>query len=338
MTEASRKVVNRRAVVKAVLAFTLTAVALLVFMVLAAAIGGIRVSFGELMRGIFVEYDENVAIIVQLRFPRIFVAILGGMATAAAGVITQAVMRSPLADPGIIGISSGSSFVAVLVTAFLPSLYYLSPLFSFGGGLLAFAIVYALSWKGGLSPVRLILVGIAVSALFSGLSTAFNQMTGGNFTGAASIVESSISLKDWDDALILAIYVAIGALMCVFCVRKCNVLALSDRLQCSLGVNVSHARLQVSVAAVFLASAATAVVGSVSFLGLVVPHIARLVVGNDHKILIPYSALLGALFFLVADTVGRWIAYPYEISVSIIMSIVGGPLFIILLLRNKKYA
>lgn len=338
MSDKKEKVNNKAAIVKVVLAFVITAVLLLVFMVLAASIGGIQVSLGQLLHGIFVEYDEDVAIIVQLRFPRIFVAILGGMAMAVAGVITQAVMRSPLADPGIIGISAGSSFVAVLVTAFLPSLYYLSPLFSFAGGLLAFVIVYALSWKGGLSPVRLILVGIAIDALFSGLSTAFNQMTGGNYTGAASIVESSISLKDWDDALILAIYVAIGAAMCVFCVRKCNVLALSDRLACSLGVNVSHTRLQVSVAAVFLASAATAVVGSISFLGLIVPHIARLIVGNDHKKLIPYSALLGALFFLVADTVGRWIAYPYEISVSIIMSIVGGPLFILLLLRSKKYA
>ena len=268
----------------------------------------------------------------------VLAANIGGMAMAVAGVITQAVMRSPLADPGIIGISAGSAFVAVLVTAFAPALGYLSPLFSFAGGILAFVIVYALSWKGGLSPVRLILVGIAVNALFTGLSEAFNQMTGNNYSGAASIVESNISLKDWDDVRTLAIYVAVGAVGCVFAARRCNLLALSDRLACSIGVNVTSNRLQVSVVAVFLASAATAVVGSISFLGLIVPHIARLLVGNDHKKLIPYSALLGALFFLVADTVGRWIAYPYEIGVSIIMSVVGGPLFIVLLLRSKKYA
>ena len=186
--------------------------------------------------------------------------------------------------------------------------------------------------------MRLILVGIAVDALFTGLSTAFNQMTGGSYSGAASIVESNISLKDWEDVLTLAIYVAVGAVGCLFCLKKCNLLGLSDRLACSLGVNVARTRLEVSVVAVFLASAATAVVGSIGFLGLIVPHIARLIVGNDHKKLIPYSALLGALFFLVADTVGRWIAYPYEIGVNIIMSIVGGPLFIILLLRSKKYA
>ena len=320
------------AALKVTLAFVVTAALLVVFMLLAANIGGIKVSFVQMLRGLFVEYDEDVAIIVQLRFPRIFVAILGGMAMAVAGVITQAVMKSPLADPGIIGITAGSQFVAVLVTAFAPALGYLSPLFSFAGG------VYALSWKGGLSPVRLILVGIAVDALFTGLSTAFNQMTGGSYSGAASIVESNISLKDWEDVLTLAIYVAVGAVGCLFCLKKCNLLGLSDRLACSLGVNVARTRLEVSVVAVFLASAATAVVGSIGFLGLIVPHIARLIVGNDHKKLIPYSALLGALFFLVADTVGRWIAYPYEIGVNIIMSIVGGPLFIILLLRSKKYA
>ncbi len=329
---------KRGEIVKVVLAFVITAALLVVFAVLAASIGGIHVSFVQLLRGIFIEYDEDVYIILQLRFPRIFVAILGGMAMAVAGVITQAVMRSPLADPGIIGISAGSAFVAVLVTAFAPALGFLSPLFSFAGGVLAFVIVYALSWKGGLSPIRLILVGVAVNALFTGLSEAFNQMTGNSYSGAASIVESNISLKNWDDVKTLAIYVAVGAVGCVFTARKCNLLALSDRLACSIGVNVTSNRLQVSVVAVFLASAATAVVGSISFLGLVVPHIARLLVGNDHKKLIPYSALLGALFFLVADTVGRWIAYPYEIGVSIIMSIVGGPLFIVLLLRSKKYA
>lgn len=329
---------KRGGTLQTVLAFAVTAALLVVFAVLAANIGGIKVGFWQLLKGIFVEYDEDVYIILQLRFPRIFVAILGGMAMSAAGVITQAVMRSPLADPGIIGISAGSSFVAVLVTAFFPALGALTPLFSFAGGVLAFVIVYALSWKGGLSPVRLILVGIAVNALFTGLSEAFNQMTGNNYSGAASIVESNISLKNWDDVKTLAVYVAIGAAACVFCIKKCNLLALSDRLAGSIGVNVARTRLQVSAVAVFLASASTAVVGSISFLGLIVPHIARLLVGNDHKKLIPYSALLGALFFLVADTVGRWIAYPYEIGVSIIMSVIGGPLFIVLLLRSKKHA
>lgn len=135
--------------IKTVAAFAVTAVLLLVFIVLAANIGGLETTPWQLFKGIFLEYDETVAIIVEIRFPRIFVAILGGAATAVAGVLLQAVMRNPLVDPSIIGISSGASFVAALAVSFLPSLLFLSPLFSFLGGMLAFVIVYALSWKGG---------------------------------------------------------------------------------------------------------------------------------------------------------------------------------------------
>lgn len=173
--------------------------------------------------------------------------------------------------------------------------------------------------------------------MFTGLSTAFSQMTGNTFSGAAEILESSIAYKSWEDVWILLAYVAVGAVLCVFCVRQCNLLALSDRLMGSIGVSVSRTRLFVSFTAVLLASASAAVVGEISFLGLIVPHIARLLVGTDHRKLIPYSALLGALFFLVADTLGRWIAYPYEISASVLMSVIGGPLFIILLMRSKRY-
>jgi iron complex transport system permease protein len=324
--------------IKTVLAFTLTPLFLLVFILLAVRIGGLKVSYAELFRGIFIEHNETVSIIVQLRFPRIFVAIFGGMLMAVAGVLLQAVLKNPLADPGIIGISSGSAFVAVLVAAFFPALAYLSPLFSFFGGLLAFVLVYSLSWKKGLNSVRLVLVGIAIDALFTGLSTAFTQLTGNTFSGAASIIEANISLKTWQDVIILACYTLVGGVMCIFSVKGCNELALSDRLAGSIGVNVNRTRFLISLVAVLLSSAATAIIGSVSFLGLIVPHIARLLVGNDHKKLIPYSAILGALFFLAADTVGRWIAYPYEVSANILMSIVGGPLFIVLLMRSNRYA
>ena len=300
-------------------------------------IGGISVSLKEIFKGIFVEYNRDVSIVVELRFPRIFVSILGGAAMAVSGVLLQAVMRNPLADPGIIGISSSSAFFAVIITAFFPALSFLSPVFSFVGGLIAFIIVYALSVKGGMSSTRLILIGLAVSTFFSALSTAFGQLTGGN-SYAQSIVDGIIKSKTWNDVLIMAIAVGIGAVLTIFCVKRCNILALSDRLVGSIGINVARTRFAISAVAVLLSAASTAIIGSVSFLGLIVPHISRLIVGSDHKKLIPYSAVLGAVFFLTADTFGRWIAYPYEISAAILMAVVGGPLFIFLLLRSKKYA
>ncbi len=321
---------------KKILSFSITAAGLLVLFLFAVNTGSLKVAPAELFKGLFIEYNPNVATIFDLRFPRIFIAMLGGAATAVSGVLLQAVMKNPLADPGIIGISSGASLTAVLITAFFPALYFFTPLFAFAGGMIAFLLVYSLSWKGGLSPLRIILVGVAVNAMFTGLMSAFNAGTGSTYSGAASIVNANITMKTWDDFQTLAIYAVIGLIACLFVLRQCNLLALEDKTARSLGVNVTRSRIVVSVIAVLLAGISTAVIGPISFLGLIVPHIARLLVGSDHKVLVPYTILLGAFTLLLADTIGRTIASPYEISASVIMSVVGGPFFILLLRRSKK--
>lgn len=317
------------------MAFLITILLILLVFFWAVNTGGLKTSVSQLLNGLFIEYDQTVAIILELRFPRIIVAILGGALMAAAGVLMQAVMKNPLADPGIIGITSGATVVAVLITAIFPVFAPFTPFFSFAGGMLAFVLVYTLAWNGQISPIRLILVGIAVNAVFSGIAQAFTSATGGNYTGATSIINANISLKTWDDVKILLIYVVISAIGCVLIAGKCNLLALSDQTMHGLGIDVNKLRIVVSIISVLMASIFSAVIGNVSFLGLIVPHIARLIVGSDNKILIPYSAILGALVFLIADTVGRTIAYPYEISSSVIMSIIGGPMFIILLKRSR---
>lgn len=320
---------------KKILSFVITAAGLLVLFLFAVNTGSLKVSPAELFRGLFVEYDPNVATIYDLRFPRIFIAMFGGAAMAVSGVLLQAVMKNALADPGIIGISSGASLVAVLITAFFPSLYFFTPLFAFIGGMIAFLLVYSLSYKGGLSPLRIILVGVAVNAMFSGLMSAFNSGTGNNYSGVASIVNANISMKTWDDFETLLWYVVVGLIASVFVTGQCNLLALEDKTARSLGVNVTRSRIVISVIAVLLAGISTAVIGPISFLGLIVPHIARLLVGSNHKVLVPYTILLGAFTLLLADTLGRTVAYPYEISASIIMSVIGGPFFILLLRRSK---
>lgn len=302
---------------------------------LAVNTGTLKVSPIELFNGLFVEYDPNVATIYDLRFPRIFIAMFGGAATAVSGVLLQAVMKNPLADPGIIGVSSGASLAAVLITAFLPSAFFFTPFIAFLGGMVAFLLVYSLSWKGGLSPLRIILVGVAVNAMFTGLMSAFNSGTGSSYSGAASIVNANITQKTWDDFGTLVVDVVVGIIASFFVCGRCNLLALEDKTARSLGVNVTRSRIVISVIAVLLASISTAVIGPISFLGLIVPHIARLLVGSDHKVLVPYSVLLGAFTLLLADTIGRTIAAPYEISAAVIMSVVGGPFFIILLRRSK---
>ncbi len=321
---------------KGIIAWIVTLAALLVVFLYAVNTGSLKVTPVQLFKGLFIAYDPQVATVYDLRFPRIIVAMLGGAATAVSGVLLQAVMKNPLADPGIIGISSGASFVAVLITAFVPALYFYTPVLAFIGGMAAFLLVYGLSWKGGLSPLRIILVGVAVNAMFTGLMSAFNSSTGSNYSGVASIVNANITMKTWSDVRILLVYTVIGLVASLFVLGQCNLLALEDKTARSIGVNVTRTRIIVSVIAVLLASISTAVIGPISFLGLIVPHIARLLVGSNHKILVPYSIVLGAFMLLCADTLGRTIAAPYEISASVIMSVIGGPFFIILLRRSKK--
>lgn len=329
---------KKRKRVRAVLSFGIMILCLVGLFFAAINIGSLKVSFPDMMRGLFVERIEEVAVIYDLRFPRIIISMLVGAAIAVSGVLFQAVLKNPLADPGIIGISSGASFAAVLITAFAPQLYFFTPLVAFLGGVVAFFLVYFLSWKGGLSPLRIILTGVAVDAFFTGLSSAFNSMSGGNMSGVASIVEANITQKTWDDVITMVPYVVAGLFLACLFIRECNLMSLEDKTVRSLGMNVNATRIVISLIAVLLASISTAIAGAVSFLGLIVPHIGRILVGSDHRALIPFSALAGACFFLLADTIGRTIAAPYEISAAVIMSVVGGPFFIILLRRSRKYA
>lgn len=324
--------------VRAVLSFLLMAVLLVILFFAAINTGSLQMGFVKLLRGLFVEYDADVATIWDLRFPRILISMLAGAGIAVSGVLFQAVLKNPLADPGIIGISSGASFAAVLITAFAPQWYFFTPLAAFAGGVAAFFLVYCLSWKGGLSPLRIILTGVAVEALFSGLASAFHSMSGGDMTGVASIVEANITQKTWEDVTTLFPYIIAGLFLAVLFIGECNLLSLEDKTARSLGVNVNATRICISLVAVLLASISTAIAGAISFLGLIVPHIGRILVGSGHKALVPFSALAGAFTFLLADTIGRTIAAPYEVSAAVIMSVVGGPFFIILLRRSKKYA
>lgn len=316
--------------------FLLVTILFLLMVYIAVNTGSLNVSLGKLLNGLFVEYDPDVATVWDLRFPRIFIASLGGAALSVSGVLFQACMKNPIADPGIIGVSAGASFVAALIAGLFPSLYFFTPFLAFAGGIAACGLVYLLAFKNGLNPLRVILVGVAVNAVFTGLTQAFNSMTGGNLSGVASIANANISQKTWDDVYIIAGYAVLGLVLAWMSFYKCDLLSLSDQTARGLGVDVTLTRIAVSLIAVVLASISTAEVGVVSFIGLIVPHIARILVGSSHRALIPFSMLGGAFLMLLADTLGRTIAAPYEISASILLSIVGGPMLIVLIRRSDK--
>ena len=288
---------------KKILSFVIILILLAVLFVVAVNSGSVKVSYGELLKGIFIEHNDNVNIILDLRFPRILIAMLSGAALAVSGVLFQAVLKNPLADPGIIGISSGAGFVSAIIIAFFPTLFLFTPIFSFLGGMVA---------------------------------SGFGSMSSQNYQSASELINANISMKTWNDVKLLGVYVVIGLVLAFVISGKCNLLALEDKTVRGLGVNVNGLRVVISIVAVLLASITTAVAGAISFVGLIVPHMGRLLVGSEHKLLVPFSALLGAFVMLLADTVGRLIAYPYEISPAIIMSVVGGPFFIFLLKRSDK--
>ncbi|MEG0470948.1 MAG: iron ABC transporter permease [Solibacillus sp.] len=298
--------------------------------VYAATTGSIKMGFGEFIVNLFDANNEKMAAIKDLRFPRIIIALFAGAALSVAGVLLQAIMRNPLADAGFIGISAGAAFTKLFIVSFVPTLFFLTPIAAFVGGAFACFLVFFLSWKSGLNPLKLILVGIAINAVFSGLTEAMISF-GASTSGA---ITSNLTLKTWDDVSLMATYGTIGLVLAFLFYRWCNVLVLSDKTAKSIGFNVTAARLLIAAVAVLLAASSVVVAGVIAFVGILVPHIARRLVGYDHKVLIPFTALLGAFIILLADTLGRTLFAPMEIPASTIMAIIGGP-FLIFLLRKE---
>lgn len=320
---------------KKILSFIIVITLLPLLVIYSATTGSIDITPIELMKGLLTGNNENVLIIKDLRFPRIIIALFAGAALSVSGVLLQAVMRNPLAEPGIIGVSSGAGFITIVMLTFFPTMFFYTPLFAFIGGALSFILVFTFSWKSGLNPLRMILIGVAMNAVFTGLSEILVSR-GGSLISAVSVNTSTLSMKTWNDVGIMALYGSIGHLLAIIFYTYCNHLSLKDQTLKSLGFHVNRARFIISFIAVLLASITTAIAGMFTFVGLIIPHIGRSLVGTDHKLLIPFSALAGALLILAADTIGRTIMAPIEIPASIIMVIIGGPFLIFLLRKSDR--
>lgn len=321
---------------KKVISFISVIILLPVMVIYSASTGSIDITALELIKGLFNGTDENVQIIKDLRFPRIIIAMFAGAALAVSGVLLQAVMRNPLAEPGIIGVSSGAGFVTLVMISLFPTLFFYTPLFAFVGGALAFFLVYTFSWKSGLNPLRMILIGVAINAVFTGLSELLKAQSASSMMSSVSVTSSTLTMKTWGDVQIIVLYGSIGLILALLLFAWSNHLSLKDETLHNLGFRVNRARFIISVVAVLLASVATAIAGMFTFVGLLIPHIGRSLVGNDHKLLIPFSTLAGALLILTADTLGRTLMAPIEIPASIIMAIIGGPFLIFLLRKSDR--
>lgn len=294
--------------------------------------GTIKVSFIQLLKGLFIEYNKDVASVYQIRFPRVIVIMLVGCALALSGLLFQVVLKNPLADPGIIGISAGAQLVSILVGIFLPEFYTVKPLLTCLGGFLTFILIYSLSWKSGLKTTRIILVGVAIHYTLTAIISFIESISSSISSSVGSII-----LYTWNDVQLLRVYILPILIILCFLTKACDLLGLEDRTLLSLGINVNFYRFILSLLAVLLCSISVSISGILSFVGLLITHLSRLFVGNKHCYLIPTSGLLGALILLIADTLGRVIIAPYEITPAILMAVIGGPLFIILLKRSSMH-
>ena len=310
-------------------------IVLLATILVSLKLGSVNITFKELISGLFSGQSEgNIGIIKDLRMPRVIIAVLVGANLAIAGVLLQSVIRNPLADPYITGISSGACVVTVFFMVFIPSVTNLRPIFGFFGGLVCCVIIYFMAYKNGLSPIRIVLAGAACNALLSGLSSMITVSAGLGSSNIQKWMMGSLATVNWSNVNILLVYSVIGIIAALLLSKVCNILALGSKNARSLGFNSDLYMIIVTAVAVFLASISTAIAGIISFVGLVVPHVCRIIIGSDHKYLIPCSGILGGFLVLFADTVGRMAMRPNEIPVGVVTAILGAPFFLYLLRRS----
>ena len=273
-------------------------------------------------------------IIWNIRMPRTIVGALVGVNLSLAGAILQAVMRNPLADPHIIGISSGAGLAGVAIMILYPEMEFLLTPVAFVGAMTAAVIIYILAWKNGIKPVRIILAGVAVSAFLGAGISGLMIFYSDRVHGALMWMVGGLAARSWPHVQIILPYAIIGVVLAMLASPYLNVLQLGDEMARGLGVNVEVTRILCTALAALMAASSVSVVGLLGFVGLIVPHAARLLVGSDYRFLLPAAALLGAATVTLSDTFARVILAPVELPVGIIMAFLGAPFFLFLLRRE----
>jgi len=297
--------------------------------------GATDLSFAQVWNALWHPGQDGPSLIIwNLRLPRAILGALVGMNLALSGAILQGVMQNPLADPNIIGVSSGAGLAGVAVLIVFPAYEYLITPVSFLGAMLACFMIYILAWKDGVKPVRVILAGVAVSAFLGSIITSLMIFYSDRVHGALMWMVGGLSARGWSHVPLILPYTVAGLVFVFFAAKYLNILQLGEDMARGLGVNVEKTRLLLTMVAALLAASAVSVVGLLGFVGLVVPHIVRLLVGSDYRILLPSSALLGVVVLLFSDTLARVLLNPVELPVGIIMAFLGAPFFLYLLRRS----
>ena len=312
-----------------------------IFLIVTAAVAGfflslmngsVEISSAQIFFG--VEDETKRQILENIRLPRTIVAMLVGVNLSLSGAILQAVMKNPLADPHIIGISSGAGLFGIFVMMIFSDAGALVTPAAFVGAMLAASLIYILAWKDGIRPIRVILAGVAVSAFLGAGISALLIFYSDRVHGALLWMVGGLSARSWQHVEILLPYSIAGTLATFLAARHLNVLQLGDEVAKGLGLRVNLVRTILTAVAALLAASAVCVVGLLGFVGLIVPHTARLILGSDYRILLPGAATLGAAVVTISDTFARTIFAPTELPVGILMAMLGAPFFLYLLRKE----
>lgn len=301
--------------------------------------GAKAVGFGDIRDALLGRNTEDYNVnVVKARIPRTIFGILAGMALAISGTLMQSVTRNPIADPSILGVNTGASLLVVFGIAFLnissKSLYIT---LAFTGAMLTAILVYKLAslGYGGATPIKLALSGAAVSTALSSLVSAIMMPSSHVMDSFRFWQIGSIGGANYEDIKLMLPFVIIGTGLSMMLAPSLNALALGDETACSLGLNVRRTRALAALVGVLLCAVTTALAGPIGFLGLMVPHIVRLLTGPDHMVLIPLSAIYGGGILLLSDILGRILGSPGELESGIMTALVGAPCFILIIRRSK---
>ena len=278
-------------------------------------------------------------IITGIRLPRILLAGAVGTALGTAGATYQGLFRNPLADPYLIGVAQGAALGAVLgfIVPWTFGGSYLIPVMAFIGAVAAVSVVYLIARVGKTAPITtLILAGVAIGALLMSVTSYFTMISADKVRSILSWLMGNLSSAGWDQLGIITPYIVVGLAVIFLFARPLNVMQLDEDQAEQLGINVERTKIILLGAATLITAAAVCFVGTIGFVGIIVPHIVRLIWGPDHRLLLPLSAITGAILLILADTASRTLMAPSEIPVGVITAFIGAPFFLFLLRRTKK--
>ncbi len=310
--------------------------ALVMAAVLASMVGAVAIPLREFPAALIDPAHPAHTILWSVRLPRVAAGAFVGAALGVAGALMQAVVRNPIADPGLMGVTAGAGFGGLLAIVLWPERTALVPALAFVGGLGAISALLAAAWGGGrvAGPLRIVLSGVAVQAILFSLIALVTFVYADRAPAFVSFTIGSLNGLGWNQVALIVLPVAVGSGLGLLSTRSLNLLLLDDDSAAGVGLSVRRARIAASCLAALLAAAAASVAGLVGFVGLVVPNWVRVLVGPDHRVLLPLCLLGGATLLILADTAARLLAAPLELPVGALLALIGGPYFLFVLWRK----